>query len=199
MGIGGYDKQLIKSVTRYRFRTVLFIAVFWTATDLAVVMLQASPHLSDPGKNIILRIALVFFMSMIMAYLFVFTFRSAFRNFPLIISFFFKSIALLLAAFLMNFLVHLLNNTLVNHLSIAAAHHLFFYEALNLNWLLYKTLYWLILFIFTQLYIEINDKYSPGVFWDIVLGKYARPVVERRIVMFLDLKDSTPLAEKKGD
>jgi adenylate cyclase len=50
----------------------------------------------------------------------------------------------------------------------------------------------------TQLYIEINEKYSPGVFMDIMMGKYAQPKVENRIVMFMDLKDSTPLAEKMG-
>lgn len=198
MRLGGYDKQLLKSVTRYRVRTVLIIAFFWTLVDFVVVVLQATPHLSDPSQNILLRLALVFFMSLVMAYLFVFTFRAVFRNFPLIVSFLLKSVALLLAAFLMNFLVHLLNNTLVNRMNVSSALYMFFYEALNLSWLLYKTLYWFILFIFTQLYIEINDKYSPGVFWDIVLGKYARPVVERRIVMFLDLKDSTPLAEKMG-
>lgn len=198
MQSGGYDRALLKSITRYRVRTVLFIAVFWTMVDFVVVILQATPHLSDPSENILLRIALVFFMSLIMAYLFVFSFRAAFRNFPLIVSFVFKSVALLLAAFLMNFLVHLFNNTLINHLGFSAALNMFFYESLNLSWLLYKTLYWFVIFIFTQLYIEINDKYSPGVFWDIVLGKYARPVVETRVVMFLDLKDSTPLAEKMG-
>jgi adenylate cyclase len=30
------------------------------------------------------------------------------------------------------------------------------------------------------------------------LGKYLKPTIEKRIVMFLDLKDSTPIAEKLG-
>jgi adenylate cyclase len=63
---------------------------------------------------------------------------------------------------------------------------------------LQKTLYWLALFIVTQLYIEINEKYSPGIFIDIILGKYITPKIENRIVMFIDLKDSTPTAEKLG-
>jgi adenylate cyclase len=33
----------------------------------------------------------------------------------------------------------------------------------------------------------------------IVLGTYHRPVREQLIVMFLDLADSTPLAEKLGE
>jgi adenylate cyclase len=46
--------------------------------------------------------------------------------------------------------------------------------------------------------IEINTKYSPGVFVDIMLGRYLHPKDERRILMFIDLKDSTPIAEKLG-
>jgi adenylate cyclase len=48
------------------------------------------------------------------------------------------------------------------------------------------------------LYIEINEKYSPGVFIDIITGKYMQPKIEKRIIMFIDLKDSTPIAEKLG-
>lgn len=44
----------------------------------------------------------------------------------------------------------------------------------------------------------INEKYSPGVFLDILSGRYITPKVEKRIVMFMDLKDSTPIAEKLG-
>jgi adenylate cyclase len=42
-------------------------------------------------------------------------------------------------------------------------------------------------------------KYSPGIFLDVLLGKYRHPKVEKRIVMFIDLKDSTPIAEKLGN
>jgi len=46
--------------------------------------------------------------------------------------------------------------------------------------------------------MEINEKYSRGVFFNIMIGKYLQPQEERRIIMFLDLKDSTPIAEKLG-
>jgi adenylate cyclase len=52
--------------------------------------------------------------------------------------------------------------------------------------------------VITQLIIELNEKYSPGVFMDILLGKYVHPKIEKRIIMFMDLKDSTPIAEKLG-
>jgi adenylate cyclase len=55
------------------------------------------------------------------------------------------------------------------------------------------------LLIITQILIEVHDKYAPGVFADILLGKYLTPKNEQRIVMFIDLKDSTPIAEKLGN
>jgi adenylate cyclase len=98
----------------------------------------------------------------------------------------------------MNFLVHFIQNIFVEQMSAGAAVRNFLQESLKFDWLLQKTVYWLILFLVTQLYIEINEKYSPGVFLDILMGKYFQPKEENRIIMFIDLKDSTPIAEKLG-
>ena len=43
-----------------------------------------------------------------------------------------------------------------------------------------------------------NDKFGRGMFLNILLGKYRNPREETRILMFLDLKDSTKIAEKLG-
>jgi adenylate cyclase len=42
----------------------------------------------------------------------------------------------------------------------------------------------------------VNEKYSPGVFVDIMLGRYLQPKQEDRIIIFIDLRNSTPIAEK---
>jgi adenylate cyclase len=55
---------------------------------------------------------------------------------------------------------------------------------------------WIILFVLTQLVIEFVEKYSPGIFFAILIGKYLRPRNEQLIIMFIDLKNSTPIAEK---
>lgn len=46
--------------------------------------------------------------------------------------------------------------------------------------------------------MEVKKKYGPGNLWHMIIGKYHHPVVEERIFMFLDLKDSTTYAEKLG-
>ncbi|MCF2873375.1 MULTISPECIES: adenylate/guanylate cyclase domain-containing protein [unclassified Tenacibaculum] len=43
-----------------------------------------------------------------------------------------------------------------------------------------------------------TEKLGPGVFLKMLLGKYKSPQEEKRIFMFLDLKNSTPIAEKLG-
>jgi len=182
---------------RYRFRSVLLIAIFWTLIDLVTVLLGNFSHLKEPLNSIYIREIFVFLMSLLMGYLFVFTLRRMFRNFPLWINFLFKTIVLLLAAFSMNFVIHFVENIVIHSNTFAAAIGTF-YDSIGLNWLLEKTFYWIVIFIMTQLYIEINEKYSPGVFMDIIMGKYSTPKVENRIVMFIDLKDSTPIAEKMG-
>src|SRR6185436_4926109 len=42
------------------------------------------------------------------------------------------------------------------------------------------------------------ETYSKGLFFNIITGKYLIPREENRIIMFIDLKNSTPIAEKLG-
>ena len=44
----------------------------------------------------------------------------------------------------------------------------------------------------------MNRKFGFGQMWKMFLGKYNKPVTENRLFMFLDLKDSTTIAEKLG-
>ncbi|SEK38329.1 adenylate cyclase [Aquimarina amphilecti] len=58
---------------------------------------------------------------------------------------------------------------------------------------------YIILASFVFSFIKIaNEKFGKGVFIKMLLGKYKNPQEEKRIFMFLDLKDSTTIAEKLG-
>lgn len=46
--------------------------------------------------------------------------------------------------------------------------------------------------------LEVSKKFGPGNLWNMFTGKYHKPIIEDRIFMFLDLKDSTAYAEKLG-
>jgi adenylate cyclase len=190
--------SIFSSVGKYRIRSILYIALFWTTIDTIVTLLVKTNLNKNVGQAMLLRETAVFVMSCVMGYLFVFTLKHVFRDKSVFVNFVFKTGILLFAAFIMNFLIHFLNSIFIADKNILEAFRFFINDTIKLKWLAGKILYWLILFVITQLYIEINEKYSPGVFFDIITGKYMQPRVEKRIIMFMDLKDSTPIAEKLG-
>src|SRR5690606_38055432 len=192
------EKWGISGVRRYRYRMLLFIAILCTTFDFVVETLYNISSPSAPKYSLLLREVVVFVMSLGMGYLFMFTLRKAFRKFPMWLNFLMKTLVVLSAALMMNFLVHVLEYIFIDGLSLNDALRSFSQQLFNLQTLLRGTFYWLALLVITQLFIEINEKFSPGVFADIMVGKYFHPKVENRIVMFIDLKDSTPIAEKLG-
>lgn len=52
--------------------------------------------------------------------------------------------------------------------------------------------------LLARIFIEIDRKIGPGNLWKFLRGKFFKPRVEERIFMFIDLRDSTALAERLG-
>jgi len=186
------------TVRRYRFNTILSIALLWTFIDIIVVLVFNSLPEQNTFGTLLLRESIVFFSSIGVGYLLVIELRRLFRDFNLLTAFLIKSIILIVAAFLINILIYAISSITLLGLPVSESFHHLYYDFSDIHKLLQKLLYWLILFVITQLVIELNEKYSPGVFMDILWGKYVHPKIEKRIVMFMDLKDSTPIAEKLG-
>jgi adenylate cyclase len=193
-------------VKRYRFRMTLYVASAWTFVDSIFYLFRLtyrppSEYALFPEKTvttILLREANVFFLSMVMAYFLIFLLRDFFGNLPLWVKMILKTIILVLVAMIMNFFIHFTYATLIGNDTASAAIKSFYQRTFETVWLLEKTPEWIILFVLTQLWIEINEKYSPGVFFDIILGRYTQPKDEKRIIMFIDMKDSTRIAERLG-
>ena len=57
---------------------------------------------------------------------------------------------------------------------------------------------WIMMVVITM-YFHLSKMMGPGVLKNWMLGRYYRPRQEERVFMFLDIKDSTMLAEKMGD
>jgi adenylate cyclase len=202
-----YLSRRFSFITRYRYKWVLFIALTWTLIDLiSWIRFMNKPYIerSDtvfqfltPGA-ILLRAFIDFMMGLFMGNLLVFRLRRMFRNSSLLVTFASKTFLLVVASFLMTFLVHISYSLFTLHLGFLQSFLNFQGEVLHRAWLIDKMTTWLIIFVVTQLVIEINEKYSPGVFIDILLGKYLQPKIEQRIIMFIDLNDSTTIAEQLG-
>lgn len=186
-------------VAYYRLKTMFTIAVIWTIVDAVSVFVFRGIETNRNETTYIVRGIAVFGMSLLISYFFPTTLRRIVRKYPLWLNLLLKFFAALIAALLMNFIVYLIEHVVVAGIPFRTAVENFFRESRYIDWFLQRTFYWLLLLVLTQLYIEINEKYAPGVFKDILFGKYYMPKEESRIVLFMDLKDSTPIAEKLGN
>ena len=200
---------------RYRVRWVFIIALSWTIVDLLFWAIRASVPEMGSFRNvfstafsavnetrsmnyILLRLLVVFVMSMFMGWLIVFRFRYLFRNRPLQVNLLLKTVILMACSFAMNFFNLFGYFYLIQHRGFFQSLAVYWRLPSEKFWLIHGLPLWLLIFMITQLFIEISEKYSPGVFADILRGKYIDPKIEKRIVLFLDLKDSTPIAETLG-
>ena len=192
-------------VKRYQYRWVFLIAICWALLDFFRFFIFAiieknieHPFLDLSALVICIRIIFVFAASLWMGYLIVFKLKKLFRTIPLWIGMILKALLLCLITALcytiLFYFVYLFiydyDFQLTSHLF--ADYYSYKYRVINNSGI------WLLLFVITQLIIEINEKYSPGIFKDILLGKYIIPKEEKRIILFIDLKDSTAIAEQLG-
>jgi adenylate cyclase len=199
--------QSFNVLRRYRYRWVLLIALTWTALDLLLWAIRASvpqaaaytdiEHTRDINY-VAIRSSVVFGMSLMMGWLIVFKFRTLFRNKPLQVNLALKTLILMACSFFMNFFNLFGYFYFITRRTVLESITFYFKLPAEKFWLVHGLPLWLLIFLITQLFIEMSEKYSPGVFADILRGKYIDPKIEKRIVMFLDLKDSTPIAESLG-
>jgi adenylate cyclase len=200
-------KAKLSFVREYHYRLVFTVAILWTTIDL-LFWLKFMNLLPEQNTNavfelgstkaIVLRGIIVFIMSCLMGYLLIFKLRQVFRNYPLFVNLLAKTAILLSGALVMNFILHVAYSAFILNYSASHSIDRFVAHASSVVWLFKHSIGWIFLFLLTQIVIEVNEKYSPGVFWDILIGRYIEPKVQKRIVMFIDLHDSTPIAERLG-
>lgn len=195
------------AVKKHDVRLIFAIAVSWTIVDLILFLLRLTTDTFKPKyastnigavKAILLRELNVFIISMIMAYFLVSVFRNFLRHISPGLNLFLKTLLLLTVIIFMNFFIYFTFSLAIDHESASEAFTKFLENTFQKQWLFQKLPEWILLFVLTQLFIEINENFSEGVFFNIIIGKYLQPREENRIIMFIDLRNSTPIAEKLG-
>jgi adenylate cyclase len=197
----------ISVLSKYRFKLIVTIALTWLVMDTLYIVVRFR-LLDIPTRYyffeyndieaILLREVIILIMGTVIGYVLVVNFKRNSRNYPLWFNFIAKTAFLVLLAFVMNFFIHITYSLFFSGLAPMYALRDFLDDAFNTFWIVEKIPNWILVFFIAQLLIEITEKYSPGIFLDIFFGKYLHPRIEKRIVMFIDLKDSTPIAEKLG-
>lgn len=202
------DKILsrLSLIKRYHYKWSFYLAIAWTIVDILYWSgrIGASWIKSDTRMHIItteailLRAVIVLVSTSTIIYYLIFKLRETFRNWPVISYYLIKTILLILASVLMNFLLNFSYVIVIYRETIERSFELFKYHTQSPLWLFEHSIGWAVLFILSHILVEINEKYSPGIFWQILTGKYIQPKIEYRIVMFVDMQDSTEIAEKLG-
>jgi adenylate cyclase len=195
------------AVKKHELRLILAIAVSWTIIDFLIFIFRIVTDNYTPkyestdagsARAILLRELNVFVFSLIIGYFLVSVFRNFMRYLSPGLNLLFKTILLVAVAIAMNFFIYFTYSLLIHGEPAAVAFHKFVENTFREKWLLEKMPQWVLLFILTQIALEVNNKYSQGVFYNVIIGKYLHPREEKRIIMFIDLKNSTPIAEKLG-
>src|SRR6185503_1058885 len=195
----------IPAATKYRYKIILLIALCWTAIDLLYLLIRLSLPGISPDRDLFnyhdfsglfLRIAVVFVFSGMMGFVLFYQARQHTIELPLGVNFLLKIGLLIVVAFFMNLFIFFLYSVVFLNKGPGLALSNFAYNGFHTTWLIKKIPGWLLTFALLQVIAEVIKKYSPPIFFDVLFGRYRHPKIEKRIVMFIDLKDSTPIAEK---
>lgn len=195
------------AVKKNELKRILTVAVCWTIIDLLIYAFRLATQTYTPKyettvvgsiKTIFLRELNVFIFSLIIGYFLIAVLKHFLPNRSPWFNILIKTVLLVVIAIGMNFFIYFTYSLLIEQQPLSVAFDKFINNTFRSKWLLEKMPEWVLLFILTLLTIEINHKYSQGVFFNIIVGKYLHPRDEKRIIMFIDLKNSTPIAEKLG-
>lgn len=192
-------------ITLYRLQWISIISLVWTAIGLLLYyrgfysqLRFDYPYQENIYSAYMLRAAIFLCLSALMAYLILVEWTARFTNVSILVAWIIKSTILLLIASLGTTLVFIAHFMTIKEQTFASTITELNYYFFHTGFLVDSLFSWIVIIMMTQVFIEVDQKYSPGVFWQTITGKYLKPNTETRIIMFLDLKDSTPIAETLG-
>jgi len=184
---------------RYRLRVVVFISLIWVFFSLIFkynIIAVDSQLLSNRRVG---YFSLVFaIIGFIVSGAETFFLRKAFHSQPLWLSIILK-LALTFLLFLGVSLVFLLAYFVIRYNGNFEVFTSVFISKMLLtpSFLMLMIDLGLLAFM-SMLLLEVIDKYGPGGFSNMIRGRYNKPKIENRIFIFLDINDSTTIAEKLG-
>ena len=192
-------------LTFYRLRWIVLISIVWTIIWLLLYyrmfyteMRYNYPYTENDLSAYFIRAIILLLFSALMAYLLLIELRVLYRNISILAGWAIKIFMLLLIAAVCTALIFISHYIVLKQQPLPTAFSQLVYYFTKTGFFIDSLFTWLTIILITQVMMEANQHYSPGMFWQILRGKYSKPRTEKRIIMFLDLKDSTPIAEKLG-
>lgn len=183
----------------YRLRTLVVISFIWVLFSI-VFYFNLIKGGNDLGVDVNLyQFALTFgIIGFIISAILIFYLKPAFYYQPVWVAIIIKMVIILLLFFLIAFLLLMLFFFTNYTKSLNEYFHSFFSNLVYTNTFASFMIDMGVMTLFSIVILEVTDKFGPGMFWSMLRGQYHKPKIENRIFIFLDINESTSIAEDLG-
>jgi adenylate cyclase len=188
-----------KKLLLYRLKTLLAISLAWIV--FGIVFFN---NLIIPGNDLGIKVSLFQFCftfglcGLIISAALIFYLKPKFNHLPLWLSMVIKMAITFLLFFVIAYLLLLFYYFFESHKYFNQFFHDFFANTVHTNAFTSFMIDMGLMTLLSILLLEITDKYGPGMFWTMLKGEYHQPKIENRIIIFLDINESTSIAEQLG-
>jgi len=183
----------------YRLRTLSVISLIWVVFGVVFYM-NLIRHGNDLGIKVsMVQFSLIFgLIGCIITAVLIFFLKPAFYNQPIWLSIIIKLAITLVLFFLIAFVLMMIYFFSYYTKDLSTYFHSFFTKVVYTNTFYTFILDMGLMTLVSIIMLEVTDKYGPGMFWSMLSGEYHQPRIENRIFIFLDINESTTIAEKLG-
>jgi adenylate cyclase len=166
-------------IALYRLRWIAIISFSWTAIELLLYyrifyseIRYDHPYYENVFSAYMLRAVILLCMNAVMAYMILVELRVRFRDISLLAGWTLKTFLLLLVAALTVSSIFIAHFIVIREQSFSFALNELTYYFFHTGFFVDSMFSWFFIIPVTQIVIEVDQKYSPGVFWEILTGKY---------------------------
>lgn len=193
---------------KYNLGRILRIAIFWSlggAIDsLLLYVIRDSFYFVATERYVFMHhflanVVSYFLVGLISGYLMIYWLRDSLRQLSFVANLLIQVVVMATVVMFLSIIMYTVFFSVVDELPLMNSEVLksaseLFLSSFNIR----NTIFAFFLAIASVIFLNVNDKYGPGVLSAYFLGKYHTPKQEERIFMFVDMKDSTAIAEQIG-
>jgi adenylate cyclase len=194
-----YSAPMPRKLLLYRLRTQAAISFIWVIFGI-VFFFNLIKDGNDLGVNVsLVQFAFTFgIIGFIIAGILIFFLKPAFHHLPIWVSIGIKLLITFLLFFVIAFVLLMLYFLLHYHRDLQHYFQSFFTKMVYTNTFVTFIIDMGLMTVLSTILLEVTDKYGPGMFWSMLRGEYHKPRIENRIFIFLDINESTSIAEDLG-
>lgn len=183
----------------YRLRTLLVISLIWVLFSI-VFYFNLIRQGNDLGVHVSLyQFAFTFgIIGLLITAILIFFLKPAFYHQPVWFSIVVKLVITFLLFFVIAFVLLMIYFFVHYKKDLHHYLHSFSTKLVYTNTFVSFMIDMGLMTLISIILLEVTDKYGPGMFWLMLSGEYHRPKIENRIFIFLDINESTSIAEALG-